>query len=138
MVGFCSSIAIGTEWSLSCTNHRIAGFLREEECLEALDALRRQWTWPSIGFSEQETRYYDLLCCQRFFIYARQGFSERLIELRPDFTIGDGATPVENRWMIEDDKDGSPLLSLRNENGAACFLRFSNDGRWRGTDFLSV
>lgn len=34
--------------------------------------------------------------------------------------------------MIEDDKDGLPLLSLRNANGPTCFLRRCDDGVWRG------
>ena len=42
-----------------------------------------------------------------------------------------GATLLENRWMIEDDKDGCPLLSLPNENGAACFLPNADRGVWR-------
>jgi hypothetical protein len=117
------------KWSLARPNHRIPGFLLEEECLKALCALRRQWSSViSVeGFSGQEKRYYDLFCELRFFRYLG-----RIIELRGDFAIGKGATAVENRWMIEDDKDGFPLLSLRNENGAACFLRKSGGPTWRG------
>lgn len=53
---------------------------------------------------------------------ARTRRPPRTVELRHDFTIGAGATAVENRWMIEDDKDGCPLLSVRNENGAVTEL----------------
>jgi len=123
------------KWSLSRPNRRIGGFLLEEECLEALDTLRQKWTLAASSpgqLSEQEKRYYDLLCGQRFFTYEMEDLPRRTIELRSDFTLGAGATAVENRWMIEDDKDGCPVLSLRNENGAACFLRSSDDGIWRG------
>jgi hypothetical protein len=123
------------KWSLARPNHHIAGFLLEEECLEALCDLRRQCT-PAVclpdRLSEQEKRYYDLLCDRRLFTYETEGLPPRTLEFRHDFTIGAGATAVENRWMIEDDKDGCPLLSLRNENGAVCFLRNSDRGVWRG------
>jgi glycosyltransferase involved in cell wall biosynthesis len=123
------------KWSLSRSNCRIPGFRLERECLEALEELRRRWA-PGSGLpgllSDQERDYYDRIQRQRFFVYEMDGAPRRTLELRDDFTIGSGATAVENRWMIEDDKDGCPLLSLRNENGASCFLRRSGGEAWRG------
>lgn len=39
---------------------------------------------------------------------------------------------MESAWMIEEDKDGEAVLTIRNENGPICFLRAGPDGVWRG------
>ena len=34
--------------------------------------------------------------------------------------------------MVEEDKDGAPVLTIRNQNGPICFLRQDDEGVWRG------
>ncbi|HEX4498579.1 MAG TPA: hypothetical protein VIE43_23075 [Thermoanaerobaculia bacterium] len=126
----------GDRWSVRRPPRPIAGFLREEECREVLAELARRWdgtvrSFPA-DFTASEARVYAGICAQRRFDYAIAGLGDRPLELLPDLRIGAGAQEMEVGWMIEDDKDGLPLLSIRNANGPTCFLRRGEDGVWRG------
>ncbi|HKS25428.1 MAG TPA: hypothetical protein VJZ76_21745 [Thermoanaerobaculia bacterium] len=125
----------GGKWSLVHPNRRVPGFELEDVCLQLLDELRDRWTPPArvfpADFTPTESRCYEELCAARHFEYAIDGGGAKTIELCPDFRIGDGAATMEAAWMIEDDKDGQPLLSIRNANAPTCFLR-RDGGVWRG------
>jgi hypothetical protein len=126
----------GDKWSLMRPNARIAGFVHEPFCFELLARLRALWSPPvrsfPADFTAGEASVYEELCGRRYFQYALEGYRARVLEFRSDFRIGQGAQTMEARWMIEDDKDGAPLLSIRNDNAPTCFLRRSDDGIWRG------
>jgi hypothetical protein len=126
----------GAKWSLTRPNRHIPAFAGEEACLEILEQLRGRWSPPvralPAGLTESELQQYRALCAARRFEYAIDGGGARTIELLPDFRIGAGAAEMEVAWMIEDDKDGLPLLSIRNANAPTCFLRPAGDGVWRG------
>jgi hypothetical protein len=79
-----------------------------------------------------ERAAYEEICAARLFSYQLEGHGARPLELRPDFSIGRGAALMEVAWMVEEDKDGAPVLSVRNANAATCFLRRSEAGIWAG------
>ena len=126
----------GSKWSLTRANPAIPGFRDERACLELLCALGARWAPPvrafPAEFTKSERRQYDALCATRLFDYAFEGLGTRRIELCPDFRIGEGAAKMEVGWMIEDDADGAPLLSIRNANAPTCFLRPEAGGAWGG------
>jgi hypothetical protein len=126
----------GSKWSLTRANPSIPGFRDEDACLEVLAGLRGRWAPPvralPDAFTPGEARWYRELCAARHFVYAVEGGAARRMELCPDFRIGAGAGEMEVGWMIEDDVDGGPLLSLRNANAPTCFLRPDGDGGWGG------
>jgi hypothetical protein len=126
----------GDRWSVRRPNRPIAGFHLEAQCLEVLANLKQRWsgtvrTYPE-DFTAAESRVYAELCATRRFDYAIEGAAARSLELCPDLRIGVGAQEMEVAWMIEDDKDGQSLLSIRNAHGPTCFLRRGEDGVWRG------
>ncbi len=126
----------GQKWSLTRPHRPVQGFHDEEACLAFIAELKALWQPPArtfpLEFSENERRTYGELCAERLFDYVLENHGQRSIELCPDFSIGEGRAEMELTWMIEDDKDGQPLLSIRNANAPTCFLRRGDDRTWRG------
>jgi hypothetical protein len=126
----------GQKWSLTHAARTVAGFEDEAACFGFLAELRESWQPPvrilPQEFSGTEMQVYRDLCATSLFEYGHEGKGSRRIELRSDFAIGEGAAQMEVAWMIEDDKDGAPLLSIRNANTPTCFLRRGDDGAWHG------
>jgi len=126
----------GDKWSITRQNRCIAGFLRERECFQFLDELKGKWGAPLCSFpadfDRRERRVWSELAAVRWFDFEIEGRDGFAIELRPDFTAGDGAGELQLVWMVETDKDGSVLLSLRGAGAPTCFLRLGEDGVWSG------
>jgi hypothetical protein len=127
----------GDKWSLLKEPIQISGFLEEDTCRELLEDLGRRWQPPVRRLPEQftsaERAAYDELCSQKIFEYALDNSHARKLQLLHDFSIGEGAEPMETSWMIEADKEGEAVLSIRNRSPSkTCFLRRSDDGSWRG------
>ena len=126
----------GDKWSVLRQPKRVPGFVHEDACRGLLSELRARWLPPVRSlpseFTDVERAAYDEICASRVFRYQLEGHGARLLELRPDFTIGAGAALMEVAWMVEEDKDGEPVLSVRNANAPTCFLRRTEDGAWAG------
>lgn len=126
----------GDKWSVVREPKQISGFMQEETCRQLLAELRARWRPPvrhlPSEFTSVERAAYDEICCLKLFEYQLEGTRSRVLELRPDFTIGQGAALMEVAWMIEEDKDGEPVLAIRNANGPTCFLRQAPGGTWVG------
>jgi hypothetical protein len=126
----------GDKWSLAKRPKRLRGFVGEQACVRLLAQLGARWSPPVRElprmFTAIERAAYDQICGTRWFDYALEGSGDRQMELRSDFTVGSGAGEMELRWMVEEDKDGKPVLSIRNAHAPTCFLRRSEDGSWRG------
>jgi hypothetical protein len=126
----------GDRWSVRRPNRCIGGFHLEAECLEVLAGLKARWSGTvrelPAGFTPAEARAHAELSAARWFDYAVEGAGSRTLELAADLGIGAAAGTMEVAWRIEEDKDGQPLLSLRNAHGPTCFLRRGDDGVWRG------
>ena len=126
----------GDKWSTAKQNRRIPGFQNEAECFTLLDELRAQWRgyvrkFP-VEFDETERRGYAELCAARWLEYAAEGSDPTLIELASDLSIGQGSDLLKLTWMVESDKDGALLLSIRSAKAPTCFLRRRDDGSWHG------
>lgn len=126
----------GQKWSLAQPARPVPGFEHEAECFAFIEELQALWQPPARvlpgEFSGSEMQVYRELCATRVFAYAHEWHPARRIELRPDFSVGDGRARMEVAWMVEDDQDGEPLLSIRNANAPTCFLRREDGGTWRG------
>jgi hypothetical protein len=126
----------GDKWNVSRELKQVPGFLEEDACRELISSLKARWRPPvrhlPSEFTNTERVAYEEVCSLKMFEYQLEFHGKRLLEFRPDFTIGLGTTLMEVAWRIEDDKDGKPLLSIRNANAPTCFLRRSPDGIWRG------
>ena len=126
----------GDKWSVLRQPKRVPGFLREDDCRELLSELKARWLPPVRSlpseFTDVERAAYDEICASRVFRYQLEGHGARLLEFRPNFTIGVGAALMEVAWMVEEDKDGEPVLRIHNANAPTCFLRRSQDGTWAG------
>jgi hypothetical protein len=126
----------GDKWSVTKQPKRLRGFVGAEACAGLLAQLGKRWLPPLRQLPEMftavERSAYEQICGTRWYNYAREGSGVRQVELRPDFTVGSGAGPMEVRWMVEEDKDGQPVLSIRNANAPTCFLRRGEDESWRG------
>ena len=126
----------GDKWSVVRPQRRIAGFLREAECIDCLRALARVWRPPVRRlpgqFTRAEAEVWGTICSTRYFDYSAEGHGSRRLEFRPDFRIGEGAAQMEVAWAVEEDHAGETVLSLRNANAPTCFLRRTPEGAWCG------
>jgi hypothetical protein len=125
----------GQKWSVLRANPKVAGFLWEDECFCLLEDLKRRWQpkpnrFPE-DFTPEERQLYWTVCGQRFFDY-RIGCDTYVVELAGDFTVNGDRSHGALRWMIEADKEGTPLILLRYGRIPPCFLRRDAEGTWRG------
>jgi len=75
---------------------------------------------------------WEALLKQRY-IYIRVSHDKRLLELRPDGTIGDGCGPCERRWELVENPGKTSYILLRGDKGTTCQLTENpDDGVWRG------
>lgn len=69
---------------------------------------------------------------EKRFVYIRVGYDKRLISLRTDNKVGEGASRLEREWAILD-RNGTPTLVLGPTlNNPICELTLAKDGIWRG------
>lgn len=126
----------GDKWSVKREPKRLKGFLYDDACRELLAGLKARWLPPVRRlpgeFTEAERAAYEEVCAVRSFEYCLEGRGARLLELRPDFSVGRGAALMEVAWMVEEDKDGEAVLTIRNANAPTCFLRRAHGGAWEG------
>jgi hypothetical protein len=125
------------KWGMHGANHRIDGFAHEDTCLGFIDELRDLWGGAVRHIPDEFTRVeraaFDEIVATRAFTYRLIGAEERVLELLPDFSINVGWADMERGWMVEEDKDGKPLLIITNDGGITCFLRRAGNGRWHGS-----
>ena len=128
----------GNKWSLLHDNPSVPGFADEQLCLRLLEDLRARWQPPvrelPRELTAREREVYERVCAARVFAYEQEDAPGRMLELLSDFRVGYGVGEMETAWMIEEDKDGAPMLTLRNANAPTCFLREEDrgwHGRWR-------
>jgi hypothetical protein len=126
----------GDKWSVIREPKQIHGFRHEQLCVELLNELKARWCPPvrhvPSEFTPVEKTAYDEICSAKLFAYELERNGSRVLELRSDFTIGQGEALMEVAWMLEEDKDGDVVLAIRNANGPTCFLRKMADGSWAG------
>jgi hypothetical protein len=126
----------GDKWSVTREPKHVPGLLYEDVCRELLAELKARWRPPvrrlPAEFTQAERAAYEEVCAVRSFEYRLEGHGARLLELRPDFNVGHGAALMEVAWMVEEDKEGEAVLSIRNANAPTCFLRRAPDGAWEG------
>ena len=63
--------------------------------------------------------------------YCRVGSDERLLELLPDGSIGQGCAASERRWHLEEMTEGAVLV-ISGDYGDICRVSRHSDGVWRG------
>jgi hypothetical protein len=68
---------------------------------------------------------------RRLFVRLRPGRAPRLLELRPDHTIGRGADGDATWWYVEG-TNGSTRLVLCGDAGPACQVEPGSEGDWQG------
>lgn len=113
----------GAEWLLFGDNPRTTRAALEDDCRAALDRLREVWDGRVTPLPEAEPRA-DIPGRYRL---DRPGVDECIIELRPDGSVGEGASADFRAWRLEDD-----LLILDGDDGESCRLEPGVDDMWRG------
>jgi hypothetical protein len=125
------------KWGMHGANYRIPGFAHEATCLGFIDELRDRWhgTVRRIpdDFTAVERATFEEIVQTRAFTYRLIGADARVLEMMPDFSIDAGWGEMERGWMVEEDKDGKPLLIITNDGGVNCFLRRAGERRWQGS-----
>jgi len=124
------------KWAYDGGNATIPGFVHEERCFEHLERLRRLWdgvvrAYPD-DYTSAERRAVEALTRERLFRYAHLGGEQRLIEFRPDFSLGVGRAKWETAWGVEEADGGSVKLTLRNGMRRMCVLRRNGGPEWKG------
>jgi hypothetical protein len=127
------------KWNLLGENLRFEGFPFDAFCLEALTELRARWdgrVGPAPRPSRPARTEPEIVAASPF-CYVRRATDERLLELLPDHTIGQGSAAAERSWRLEpgqssDQASAGPVLVLEGEYGAICRLALDADGVWRG------
>lgn len=120
------------KWRLEDCNDVIDGFQYEDLCRRHLADLRSLWCgrvhWkPQPDERElQEIRSWG----RRRYRYIRVGHDERLLELRDDRTIGQGAASHERLWTIALRPDGAALFLLGDEQPTCRLMQ--TEQAWHG------
>ena len=122
------------KWMLDGSNREIDDFLHEDLCREFLAELREQWSgtvhWNVTPTAIEQAVINEL--GDTTYRYTRIGCDDRLLELRRDRTIGEGADRCERFWTVTMD-EGRLSLVLIGDEGATCLLIQSGrawQGRW--------
>ena len=134
----------GAKWVLRGDNRAEAGFAHEAECLAYLGELRTLWSGRMVRIPERSQAALDTevaLTSLRWFRYERLGADTRLLELRSGHRVGQGFSPDERAWYVEEDAGGSTgaggpaglRLVLAGDDRVTCRLAPGDDGTWRGT-----
>ena len=120
------------KWTLAGRNRRIDGFFAEDECLRALEELRRLWN-GRVLWNDTLTRFEKHLlgeCCGTTYQYVRVGHDSRPLELKADRTIGQGAAARERMWTVSAYGGGLSLIVFGDDD-PTCRLT-PQDGIWQG------
>jgi hypothetical protein len=120
------------KWMLDGTNRKIDDFLHEDLCREYLAELREQWSgtvhWNATPTPIEHAVINEL--ADKTYRYTRVGYDARLVELRRDRTIAEGANRCERLWTVTLD-EGRLSLVLLGDEGATCLL-VPNGTTWQG------
>lgn len=121
------------KWTLRGENRRIAGFQREEECLELIERLAELHGLR--GELASRTLSLEEAVCQVSggrFLYERLDLDERPMRLEPDGRISEGSAGMEQRWTVET-VNGAIALTILGESGEpTAHLTRGVDDVWRG------
>jgi len=74
------------------------------------------------------------------YVYRRVGFDERIIQLLPDGSIGEGKDGCEQRWSA-DTEDGADIISISGKEGIICRCKAVNGvyrGRWTKFEQMAI
>jgi hypothetical protein len=80
---------------------------------------------------DEETFQRERLMQQKY-VYVRINHDKRLLELKSDGTVGEGAGDSERTWELHRGSHGQLELILNGKEGITCMLRENADGVWRG------
>jgi hypothetical protein len=124
------------KWLLDAdANPRLEGFREEARCLDWLRELSEHWTGEvarPVPESPAARRIHEEIVAGGRFVYHRVGHDRRLIQLRPDHSIGEGGGGFEVTWQVELDEGGRPVLCLCNSTSITCTLSRRPDGTYAG------
>jgi FkbM family methyltransferase len=105
-----------------------------QDAARVLDTKWRRKIWDHADETPGETQYR--MSIARRYKYVRVGLGERILELLPDGSIGDGRANCEKRWTLRL-LNGLPTIvilgnSHKNSEVGMMFLTLDEDGVWRG------
>jgi hypothetical protein len=124
------------KWDYDGRNSRIPGFQHEEFCRGYVTELRRAWDGIVRRFPEDytaaERSAYEAVTAERLLHYGYDGIESRLLEFKPDFTLGIGRSKWETCWDIEEGEGGGVSLILSSPLRKMCVLDRSNPSSWTG------
>lgn len=113
----------GAEWLLCGDNPRTFRHDLEDRCRAVLDRLRETWDGRVTPLPEPAGR--ERMAGRWWF--SRPGVDERIVDLLPGGTIGEGAASHLRAWRMDGD-----VLVLSGGDGESCRLGADGDGVWRG------
>ena len=124
------------KWDYDGGNVRIPGFQHEQRCFRYLDELRRRWDgvvrrYPD-DYTPAERAAYERITAARLLHYGYDGIESRLLEFRPDFSLGVGRSKWETDWELEEDEAGRVRLILSSSLRKMCILDPADGDSWGG------
>ncbi len=124
------------KWTLDVeANPRLKGFREEQRCLDWLRELSELWTGQvalPLPESPAARRIHEEILSIGRFVYHRVGHDRRIIQLRPDHSIGEGGGGFEVTWQVQEGADGEPVLCIAGSTSPTCTLRRRPDGVYAG------
>lgn len=124
------------KWKVFERPVHINGFQHEALCVSFIEKLQSLWSGVvrnlPFEFTPPEKAVYENIVKIRTFRYFLEGYGMRLLELKPDFSIGQGRGEMETGWMVEQDGTDKIVLVITNDGGPTCYLYLSSDNCWQG------
>jgi len=124
------------KWDYDGNNMHIPGFRHEERCMDFVAELRKLWDgvvrrFPVDYSTAERAAYYEVID-QQLLHYRHGGIESRLLQFRPDFTLGIGKSKWENHWEIEQDETGEVRLVLSSPLRKMVVLDRGGASSWSG------
>ena len=133
---------VGDKWRLDGANRRVDDFWFEDLCRYFIEELVASWSGQP--FWSRPCREHQALVVgdsdQQDYWYERVGYDRRILELRRDGTIGEGAAAYERLWSMNT-VHGQSVLTILGDGSTTCHLRRENglwSGRWRKHEQMAV
>lgn len=120
------------KWVFEGENRCIAGFQKEEECLQFLEILRRDWSGviAERRYCQPNDPIATILTNNTYILKADGGVSCE-ITFQNDGSISGNSGRDERRWDLRKESDATVCLQLYSQTGLSGELATSSDGSWR-------
>jgi len=122
------------KWLFGGHNNIVEDFWYEDLCFDFLAQLKEKWDGV-IRYKPPgpvRTMVDGVTPHGKEFLYERKGYDRRVLSLRSDGGIGQGAASNETTWAVFEVGESSEIWFFNKEGNLTCRLYQQEEGKWTG------